>query len=452
MVKETGLYDLLNISPSADASEIKKAYRSCALKYHPDKLKNVKDEATRRQRTELFQELTSAYEVLSDKDQRSIYDNYGKEGLESNVVANPETTSRPQDDYRNPETLFNSLFGQDLHARSSGNNFFFEDPFSAFQNLGDAFMRKASRQHRGPERGRDIYHTLYLSLSDFYNGKRVKLSLMRKVKCGKCGGVGGLREVTCSACHGSGVQVTEKRAGGMYQRYSMTCGQCRGAGRYIPDDSICSECRGSRLVDKKEILEVKVPRGVAPGYQVVFAGYADEGLHLVPGDVVITFQLGSDRKEEFVRHEDDLLTTLRIPLYKALCGGVVSLRHISGEILHLYIDRGDLNGPSQIKVVKNRGMPLVTNEPGGSRELIGYGDLYVKFEVEFPRPGELSDKQYDLLSLALKKQHSNNNEGDELMDDDESTQDGDIEDEEIIYPVDAEVYNSECPDRSAFPE
>lgn len=429
MVKETKFYDLLQIPPNADPHQIKKAYRACALKYHPDKVRNVKDETTRRKRTELFQEMTRAYEVLSDNQKRAVYDRYGEEAVNQGVVARENGNSQGM---ASPaESLFSNFFSGGTRRHGGGKSFF-DDAFSAFQSFDSGFDSPFSSPGFGnfgsnffghnandPEKGRDIYHTIYCTLQDFYKGKKIKLSLLRKVKCGKCHGNGGLRQMTCSQCNGSGIRVIERRMGGMYQRSSSTCQQCGGSGSYIPEDSVCPECEGRRLVDKKVILEVTVPRGSGPGYQIVFAKGADEGVNIIPGDVIVTLQekksshrngtkldrsknkSDKDLNELFARSNDDLLTSVKVPLGKAICGGVVSIRHLDGSVLHIYVDRGDLQSFNNIRVVKNRGMPISTNEPGISREVIGYGDLYVKFVVELPKPGELTNEQYVALSRIL---------------------------------------------------
>ncbi len=429
MVKETKFYDLLQIPPNADPHEIKKAYRACALKYHPDKVRNVNDETTRRKRTELFQEMTRAYEVLSDDQKRAIYDRYGEEAVNQGVVA--QDNGNFQGMASPAESLFSNFFGGSSGMHGGGRSFF-DDAFNAFQSFDRDFdspfgsakfgsfgQNFFSHHHNSPEKGRDIYHTIYCTLMDFYNGKKIKLSLLRKVQCSKCHGTGGLRRVTCSRCNGAGIQVVERRMGGVYQRSSSTCQQCGGSGEYIPEDSICPECEGRRLVDKKVILEVTVPRGCGPGYQIVFAKGADEGINIIPGDVIVTLKERKkahknnyrmagvkdndemDLNEKFARSNDDLLTTVKVPLRTAICGGDVSLKHLDGSVLHIYIDRGDLQHLSNVRVVKNRGMPISTNEPGTSSEVIGYGDLYVKFEVELPKPEDLTKKQYTALSMIL---------------------------------------------------
>lgn len=463
MPKETRLYDLLCVPVDADPSQIKKAYRARALKYHPDKLRDVKDEATRKQHTELFQEITRAYEVLSDEHQRYIYDNYGEKALENGALAEtnsgmPTNSTMPggANMFSQAESLFNHLFGGMGMGAMPGmpgedRDNFFDDPFDAFRHFRgeeDNFAGVSggnTRHHRGPDRGRDIHHTVYCTLSDFYHGKTMKLSLVKKIKCKKCHGQGGFRRVTCTACNGNGVIINERRMGHMFQRTSETCRQCGGLGHYIPEDSICNECQGNRLIDTKVILPVVIPRGASPGYKVVFPKGADEGVDIIPGDVIITFQRCKrkdikdpeelDIESRFQVNGDDLLTSIKVPLVTAICGGVVPLKHIDGSTLSIYVGRGELQGNGDLRLVKNRGMPISTNEPGSSREVIGYGDLYVKFKVELPRAGELSEQQYSALKQVLGQPTGDDHR---------------VRDEDVVYPSEVDVTN--CPEMEQFPK
>ncbi|KAH3668591.1 hypothetical protein OGAPHI_002345 [Ogataea philodendri] len=385
MVKETKLYDLLNVSPDVNSSQLKKAYRSAALKYHPDKIGSTGGgNNNTEQATHVFQEVTTAYEILSDDRKRSIYDTYGMEGLRSSSSAVPEPSF--DEKFQQAESLFDHLFGS---ASAT-------DLASLFDSMSEP--RTSGHGHRRMRKGRNIYHTTYCSLLDFYNGKTMKLSLTRKVKCTDCHGRGG-SHVECPACMGMGTIVNETRMGMIHQRIQTTCHQCNGSGQYIPEEYICGRCHGHRLIDQKVILDINVPKGAKPGYEIVFPNDADEGFNIIPGDVVITLQEDKSRAiKNFQRRGDNLFTTVNLSLSKAVCGGLLKIEHLNGKMMKLYINRGDLANPNTIKLAKGYGMPIQSDSGIGETS---YGDLVIKFNIEFPKIHELTEVQYGMLSKAL---------------------------------------------------
>ncbi|KAG7717671.1 hypothetical protein KL949_002945 [Ogataea haglerorum] len=382
MVKETKLYDLLNVSPDASFAQLKKAYRTAALKFHPDKIgSSGESEEKKKEATRVFQEITTAYEILSDEKKRQTYDAYGEAGLKG--VPDSSLSARFQQAESFVDQLFRSSSASDLDA--------------LFDSLAGG--RPVGNSQRRMRKGRDILHTTYCTLADFYHGRTMKLSLTKKIKCPECAGRGGTQLVQCSACLGTGTIVNETRMGIVYQRVQTTCHQCNGSGMYIPEEYTCGTCHGNRLIDKKVILDVEIPKGVKPGYQVVFEHEADEGINIIPGDVVITLQEDKRRPtKNFQRRGNNLITSVTLSLAKALCGGLLKIEHLNKKIMKIYINRGDLANPNTIKVAKGYGMPIYTETDFGETR---YGDLIIKFNIEFPKMNELSEVQYNMLNKAL---------------------------------------------------
>ncbi|GME85294.1 unnamed protein product [Ambrosiozyma monospora] len=415
MVKDTKYYDLLNISPDADPQSIKKAYRVTALKYHPDK-QAAADEQTKAQMTQKFQEITKAYEVLSDKEKRYAYDNYGEDsvGDNSNIVFSTNTTQDlMQQQFSRAKNMFDSIFGQNCSNAGGGGggggggglcDIFSGFDFPSFQCRPNQAQPNNNNTNNSNQfkKGRNITHTVHLSLLEFYKGKQIKLSLPKRIICPTCQGKGGSKVLTCDICSGSGIIVSERSQGNVfYQRTQMSCAKCHGTGSYIPDECICSVCHGEQLADTKKLIDVQIPAGVQPGFKIVFEKEADEGLDLVPGDLIIIVdtKLKADQNSGFVRRGNDLCSHVKIPLYKALCGGLVKFKNLNGETVNIYVNRGDLNNPIQTKVVKGHGMPVYDEQLKRSD---GFGDLIIEFETQFPPVGEMTDQQHDLLVQALQ--------------------------------------------------
>tara|TARA_B100000405_G_C16689507_1_gene412356 strand:- start:832 stop:1470 length:639 start_codon:yes stop_codon:yes gene_type:complete len=201
---DTKLYDVLGISKSADASEIKKAYRKAAIKNHPDK---GGDEAK-------FKECTHAYEVLSDPEKRELYDNYGEEALKDGGGGFGGGGGSPFD-------IFEQMFGGNPFGGGGGG-----------RGGGRSRVRK----------GEDVVHGLKLSLEDLYNGVTKKLSLAKNIICPKCTGTGSKSGAlgTCRTCSGSGVKLVVRQiAPGMVQQMQTVCPDCQGNGQTISEKDKC---------------------------------------------------------------------------------------------------------------------------------------------------------------------------------------------------------------------
>ncbi|RKP11599.1 DnaJ domain-containing protein, partial [Piptocephalis cylindrospora] len=253
MVKETALYEALGVSPDASESDLKKAYRKLALKYHPDKNPDAGDK---------FKEISHAYEVLSDSQKREVYDRFGEAGLSGEGGMGGGGVS--------PEDLFAQLFG------GGGGGFF-----------GGGGPGGSSR-HSGPRKGKDVGHGLKVTLEDLYKGKTSKLALQRNIICKKCDGKGGKAGAvkSCSTCNGQGVRLTIRQMGPMIQQVQQTCPDCRGEGEIINQKDRCKDCLGKKVISERKVLEVHVDKGMKGGQRITFTGEADQAPGTLPGDVV----------------------------------------------------------------------------------------------------------------------------------------------------------------------
>lgn len=348
MVAETKLYDTLGVSPDASSSQLKKAYRKLALKYHPDK--NHEPGAA-----EKFKEITSAYSILSDDRKRQIYDQVGEEGLKGNGG-------------------MGGMGGMDG-----------SDIFSQFFGFGGA------QQNQGPKKGKDIRHTVSCTLEQLYKGRTAKLALNKTVICKECKGKGGKNVKKCTTCNGTGTRFVTRQVGPMIQRFQTTCEVCHGEGDIIPAKDRCGTCNGKKVISERKILEVHIDPGMKAGEKIVFRGESDQYPDTIPGDVIIVVDEKPD--EEFTRKGDDLYYEAKIDLLTALAGGSIGFKHLNGDFLKLELVPGEVIAPDAVKVLEGKGMPIP--------KMSDYGNLFVKFTVNFPPNHFAKEEQLKALENIL---------------------------------------------------
>lgn len=384
MVKDTRLYDVLNVSPDATSSEIRKAYRILALKHHPDKNNHSEESKTK------FLEVCEAYETLENETKRSLYDEYG---------TTDESEIYQMQQQQNP--LSSSFFGSSSPMEMSAGDLFARFFDSPSTHPFGGHTKGSSSLKRGP----DIRHDLKCTLSELYEGKKTKLGLNRRRLCKKCQGLGGLKMRTCKACRGQGQQTQTRKMGPMVQTWTQTCADCNGSGSYMKDCDVCKECQGDGCVKERKIFDVEIKPGMYHGQTVVLAGEADEVIKttygnetVIPGHVIITINQVRDANFRRVnKHGCDLvMRNFKIPLVKSLCGGDIYVHgHPSGKLLKVAILPGELIKPNDFKSIEGMGMPRY-DESGSTS---GYGNLYVQFQVDFP--DALAPDTIQKLSAAL---------------------------------------------------
>lgn len=350
----TKYYEVLGVSKSASQDELKKAYRKAAIKNHPDKGGDP----------EKFKELAQAYEVLSDPEKRELYDQYGEDALKEGIGGGGGG--------HNPFDIFEQFFGG-----------------------GGGFGGGGSSRGRRQKQGEDVVHSLKVSLEDLYNGTSKKLSLSRNVLCPKCKGKGSKSGASgrCYGCQGSGMKVSTRQIGpGMIQQMQHVCPDCRGSGEVISEKDKCQQCKGNKVTTEKKVLEVHVEKGMQHGQKVVFQGEADEAPNTITGDIVFVLQLKEHPK--FKRKLDDLFVEHTLSLTEALCGFQFALTHLDGRQLLVKTNPGEVIKPGQHKAINDEGMPHYQRP-------FMKGRLYIKFNVEFPDSGAISQDQCRTLETIL---------------------------------------------------
>ncbi|XP_047496671.1 dnaJ homolog subfamily A member 1-like [Penaeus chinensis] len=329
MVKETGYYDILGVKPAATTEELKKAYRKLALKYHPDKNPNE---------GEKFKLISQAYEVLSNEEKRTIYDQGGEQALKEGGTGGGGFTS--------PMDIFEMFFGG------------------------------GSRRSR-EKKVKDVIHQMSVSLEELYNGAVRKLALQKHVICSKCEGQGGKKPPEkCPSCRGTGMQVRIQQLGpGMVSQVQSMCGECRGQGERINPKDRCKTCEGRKVVKDRKILEVHVDKGMEDGQKVVFSGEGDQEPGLEPGDIIIVL----DEKEHaiFKRVNSDLTMQMHISLVEALCGFQKPIKTLDDRTIVISAIPGEVIKNAEVKCVLGEGMPQYKNP-------FEKGRLLIQFLVDFP--------------------------------------------------------------------
>lgn len=339
-------YEVLGVDRSADAKELKKAYRRIAMKFHPDRNPDNADAE------EKFKEANEAYEILSSEDKRHAYDQFGHDGVDPNRQGG---------------------FG------GGGGGAGFGDIFGDV--FGDIFGGGGGRGgQRGPARGADLRYTLELDLEEAVRGTTVKIKVPSLVACKPCDGSGakpGTKPVTCTTCAGHG-QVRMNQG---FFSVQQTCPNCHGRGTMI--SSPCGSCHGQGRVEEERTLSVKVPKGVDTGDRIRLSGEGEAGPDGGPaGDLYV--QVSVRDHKIFERDGRHLYCDIPVSFADAALGGEIEVPTLDGMV-KLKVPSETQNG----KMFRLRGKGV---EPvrGGS-----VGDLMCRVQIETPI--NLNKEQKELL-------------------------------------------------------
>ncbi len=349
-------YEILGVPKNADLPQIKKAYRSLALKYHPDRV----PQDQKKQAEEKFKEISEAYGVLSDPQKRQMYDQYGHAGIDQRYTA--------EDIFRGAD--FSSIFEE------AG----LGDIFSHFfgDSLFDIFSGTTTRTSRS-RRGHDIQYEVEVTLEEAYTGIKKKIKILRHEQCSHCQGSGakpGSQLKLCATCRGQG-HVTMSSG---FFRMSQTCTTCHGQGKVISE--YCPHCNGKGVIRATRNIDVTIPSGVDNNSRLRIKGEGEAG-SAGPGDLYL-YILVKDHPQ-FSREGKDLYLQLPVSFLKAALGGEVVVPTLNGQVT-MTVPAGTQSG--KVFRLKAKGMPDLH---GGSSP----GDQYVKVMIHVPE--RLTKEQRQLL-------------------------------------------------------
>lgn len=343
-------YDVLGVSRTANADELKRAYRNLAKKYHPDV--NKSSDAP-----EKFKEIQTAYDILSDDNKRRRYDQFGAEGVNGGYPEGFGAGASPFGD------IFDIFFGQGAAGR-------------------------------GPStvvRGDDLREDIELTLEEVAAGAEKTIKFSRMVNCETCDGSGarpGTNADTCPQCNGQGqIRFTQNTLIGTFTT-TQTCTRCRGAGKVIT--SPCQTCSGSGRVRKTRERTVKIPAGAETGLRLRLVGEGDAGERGGPaGDLYLVVYVREH--EIFDRRGNDIFCEIPVTMARAALGGTIQIPILNG-VEDLKIAEG--TQPDQIYTLRGKGLPDLHGRHRGDQHVV------IKVQV----PAKLTQEQRELLKQLAATQ------------------------------------------------
>ena len=353
-------YEVLGVEKGASTEEIKKANRKKAMKYHPDR--NPGD----KEAEEKFKEVGEAYEVLSDDDKRSRYDQFGFAGVDPNFGA-----------------------GAGAGAGAGGSGFDGFGGFGGFGDFGDIFGdlfgggRSRSAQ-RAPRRGENVGVRLELSFEEAAFGVEKEIAAVRIEGCAACNSTGSADGVveTCATCRGTGQVRTQQSFMGMTMQSTAACPQCNGQGKIIKNP--CTVCRGKGKVRKTHKAKVKIPAGIDNGQSVALRGQGNAGYNGgAAGDILVEIRIRNH--PIFTRQGIDVFCEVPITFTQAALGATIEVPTIHGKV-PFNIPEGTQTGKGFL--IADKGIPVLNNPKRKGNH---------RFQVVVETPTKLTKEQKELL-------------------------------------------------------
>ena len=349
-------YELLGVDRSADSGTLKSAYRKLAMKYHPDR--NPGDKSAEKK----FKKVSEAYEVLSNPEKKSAYDQYGHDA-------------------------FNG-------SQSGGG--FSSGGFGSFSDIFEDFFGDVSGRSPRQEGGQDLKYEMSIDLREAYLGVKKEISYETLVTCEQCRGTGSEKAQgvsNCGTCGGSG----RTRASQGFFTVERTCPSCGGSGQMITDP--CDSCDGEGRKRKNRNIEVSIPTGVDDGSRIRLSGEGAAGQNgSQPGDLYLFVNI--EQHSLFERDGTNIFCNVPVSMVEATLGGAVEVPTVSGGRAKVKIPIGTQTG-DQLRL-SGKGMPALRST--------SFGDMIISLIVETPT--NLSEKQKEILrDFGEESGHNNNPEG-----------------------------------------
>ncbi len=361
MADKRDYYEVLDVEKNASDDEIKKAFRKKAKLYHPD-LHPGDKEAEKN-----FKEVNEAYEVLSDKEKRSRYDQFGHAGVDPNYGAG--AAGSPFNQNIDLDDILNSFFG--------------------------GFGGRRQANPNAPRRGSDVETVITISFEEAAKGCKKEVTFPRIDTCDECHGTGakkGSSPKTCSACGGTGqIKINQRTPFGVVQT-ARTCDKCGGKGRII--DNPCTRCDGKGRIRKTRKENINIPAGIADDQRISVGGLGNAGINNGPaGDLYITVNVRPH--PIFERRGDDVWCELPLTFIQACLGAEVVVPTLDGKVSYT-VHEG--TQPGDVFKLKGKGIPRLNGR--------GVGDQFVKVTIEVPK--NLTKKQKEILKEFESNQTEKN--------------------------------------------
>ena len=347
MAVDLSYYEILEIEQGCNGSEVKKAYRKLALKYHPDRNQGNKEAE------EQFKLVNEAYQVLSDPQKREIYDRYGKAGLE-NQGGGGFGGGMNSDDL---SAIFESVFG------------------GGFGGFGSS---RRSSTAEGQKYALDVESEITLDFNEAIFGCEKEIEYSFKKECPSCDGTGDKdkKPTVCSACEGKG-QVYYRQG---FMTFSQTCDVCHGEGKQVKNP--CSKCKAKGYITEKAKTTVKIPAGIDHGNRIRVGGKGNFGKHGRVGDLYLLIIVEDD--EHFIRDGDTIYIEVPIFFTQAALGGMIEIPTLR-ETKEIKIPVG----------VRDKEQFILRGEGVANVHSKRAGDLIAQIKIIYPK--KLNDEQKELL-------------------------------------------------------
>lgn len=357
-------YEVLGVSRTASADEIKKAYRKLALKYHPDRVA----ESEKKEASEKFKEATEAYEILSDDNKKAQYDQYGHSAFQGGFGSGANG-------YGGMEHA-EEVFREFMQGFGGGGGGIFGDIFEGVFGAGSG--QRSRRQ--GPSRGHDLEMSMEIEFQEAAFGVEKKIKIPRYEPCPACNGQGakpGTKKTRCSHCGGSG----QVRSQSGFLSIARTCPYCHGEGMII--SSPCQECRGAGRLKQEKRIDVHIPAGVDTGTRVRVHGEGETGARGGGrGDLYILIYV---KKHTIFRREgNNVICDLPISFSQAVLGDETDVPTLYGNV-KMKIPAGTQSG--KVFRLREKGIEDVHGR--------GKGDQLVRVTIDVP--SKVTTRQKELL-------------------------------------------------------
>lgn len=350
MANKRDYYDVLGVSKGASDDELKKAYRKLAKKYHPD----ANPDNTEAE--DKFKEASEAYEVLSDKEKRSTYDQFGHSAFENGGAGGYQYSGG----FSDMSDIFENFFGGDIFGGSS-------------------------RRRNGPRRGADVGVNIEISFEEAIFGVKKDITIRVAETCNTCKGTGakkGTSPESCRKCNGTGQERVQVQTLFGATTTIRTCSACGGNGKIIKDP--CEACSGSGVIRKNKTLEITIPQGIDSGQSIRISGKGEPGERGGPyGDLLVTVYVKEHK--HFKRKGTNLFMDIPITFVQATLGAEITIPTMYGNEKYV-IKAGTATG-TEVRL-RNKGVPSIRNKNS-------IGDLVVTLNITVPK--NLNEKQKDLL-------------------------------------------------------
>ena len=372
MVKDTTLYDRLEVPENAGNTEIMKSYKKLAIKNHPDKNPDDPNASAK------LQELNQAKEILLDSEKRKIYDQVGMDYVNGNA---------PQRAGVNPEDLFN-MFGGGGGGGFPGGGFPGGGGFP-FQNMG-----------RQPQQRENVVINQEVSLEEIYNENTIGVTFQQKQLCSLCNSEGSKdgKPTKCGTCDGRGVRIQVVQMGPMIQQIQSGCTVCNGSGHTANHNNKCELCNGNGYKSKEVRINFPLKNGLSNGQQIQIPGH---GHHLKDGKTDLVVVINEKQHSRFKRVNNDLCIEVELKLYQAIFGFDKTIEHLDKRQLH--ISHTGKTEYGSLKRISGEGMKILN---GNNNK----GDLIIKFVMTLPSLDNTENANKLLYLLKTLDQDEANNE------------------------------------------